>query len=119
MTDTRSMPPQEERPPRGPINSLRGHHTTTTNRPEYSRRYAAKLRAMPLGTCGCIRDPQFDRHRCGGDITDVQADGAAAALDHLAQLGYPGIVDINTCRAIWRRGLRAQAVGYATRVGTA
>ncbi|WP_165796355.1 hypothetical protein [Mycobacterium ahvazicum] len=119
MNDRESGPPNEEKAPRGLIDSFRGHHTTSTNGPEYRRRYAAKLRATPLGACSCIRDPEFDRHRCGRNITDAQVDGAAAALNHLATLGYPGIVDIDTCRGLWRRGHRALAVDYSTRPGAA
>ncbi|MFP1155537.1 hypothetical protein ACK280_26215 [Mycobacterium sherrisii] len=70
---------------------------------------------MPLGDCGCVRDPLLDHHRCGGDIIDVQIDAAAAALNHLATLGFPGIVDMPMCRALWRRGYRELAVEYANR----
>jgi len=81
------------------------------------RGYAASRRMTPLGPCGCIRHPEVDRHRCDAQISDVQAEAATAAIQHLNSIGAPGLLDGDTCRAIWRIGHRDLAVrcyGYAT-----
>jgi hypothetical protein len=74
------------------------------------RRCAAKKRMPPIGTCGCIRDSLFDRHRCDGQVSDVQAQAAADAVAYLDSLGTPGLLDQRTCRAMWRVGHRQLAV---------
>jgi hypothetical protein len=42
------------------------------------RRREAALRLPPLGpSCGCIRDPLFDRHRCGRENDEPDRWGLA------------------------------------------
>ena len=65
------------------------------------RAYASSRRMTPVGPCGCIRHPEVDKHRCGGEITDVLAEAAVAAAVHLRRLGVPGLFDTDTCRAMW------------------
>ena len=43
-------------------------------------------------------------------ISDVQADAAVAAIEHLDQICTPGLLDIDMRRALWRRGYRDLAV---------
>src|SRR4051812_8926519 len=71
-----------------------------------TRRYGASRRLTPLGPCGCVRDPDVDRHRCDGDVSDYQAEAALAAVELLDGLGTPGLADPSTCRAMWRIGHR-------------
>lgn len=79
------------------------------------RRYEASRRLPPLA-CG-HRDPE----RADGSqpVTrprdDLETDAAAAALIHLAAVGCPGLLDLETCRAIWRRGYRDVAMDCARR----
>jgi hypothetical protein len=73
------------------------------------RGYLASRRLPPLAPCGCIRHPEADRHRCSSQITDVQAEAAAAAIVHLDSVGTPGLLDQNTCQALWRIGHRDMA----------
>jgi hypothetical protein len=79
------------------------------------RSFLASRRMPPLGPCGCIRHPDIDRHRCDQQITDVQAEAAAAAIRHLDSLGAPGILPAETCRAMWRVGYRDLAVAVSQR----
>jgi hypothetical protein len=58
----------------------------------------------PLGRCGCIRDPLFDRHHCGSEISGRMVHAAAMAAHHLLDAGYPPIFDVATLRAMWRAG---------------
>lgn len=74
-----------------------------------ARRHSAARRLAPLPPCGCIRDPDRDRHRCGGEISDHMAEAAVTALEHLDELGTPGLLDRRTCQAIWRIGHRRLA----------
>jgi hypothetical protein len=84
------------------------------------RRREDSRRSAPTSVCGCIRDPDVDRHRCGTELSDVMVDAAAAALEHLQHLGTPGLLDRSTCQALWRRrGYRSLAVDCATRAGWA
>ena len=81
------------------------------------RRAAHKLISPPISTCSCIRDPLFDKHRCGDEITDVMAEAAVMAAEHLQLAGLPGMFDADTCRAMWRRGhhhLSAHCHSYAS-----
>ena len=72
------------------------------------RRFGASRRMAPIPTCvcgRCVRDPQHDRHRCGDEISDVQAEAAVAAIvaltssahqdcwttGHVARCGASGI----------------------------
>ncbi|WP_156434369.1 hypothetical protein [Mycobacterium sp. IS-1590] len=74
------------------------------------RAWLASRRMPPLEPCGCIRHPEVDRHRCGNAISDKQAEAAAAAIEHLDEMGTPGLLDRDTCRAMWRIGSRDRAV---------
>jgi hypothetical protein len=84
-----------------------------------ARRFAAKRRMAPLGPCGCTRDPDHDRHRCGGEISDNMAEAAVAAVSLLDQLGTPGLLDERMCRAMWRIGHRRLAVAVHRRTAGA
>jgi hypothetical protein len=52
------------------------HTTAPDRRPAFdalagnARRYGASRRMAPLPPCGCVRDPEYDRHVCGGEISD-------------------------------------------------
>jgi hypothetical protein len=59
---------------------------------QHQRRHEAALRLPPVGPCGCIRDPLFDKHRCVDVLTDHQLDGWVAAIAHLDDQGTPAIV---------------------------
>ncbi len=74
------------------------------------RRRADKQRRPPLGTCSCIRDPLTDRHRCNGEISDKMAQAAVAAIHTLDAFGTPGLLDRQTCEAIYRLGYRRLAL---------
>ena len=80
-----------------------------------ARRRVDAMRSTPLGDCGCIRDPEVDRHRCGVEITDVMAEAAVSAVAHLDQLGMPALLDNRTSRAMWRNGHRKLAVAVHRR----
>jgi hypothetical protein len=69
-----------------------------------ARRYAASRRMPPLAPCGCRRDPEYDRHRCDGEISDHVAQAGAQAARHLIGVGFTPIVGIETLRALHRRG---------------
>lgn len=71
----------------------------------------------PLGGCGCVRDPDLDRHRCDGQISDHMAEAAVIAVEHLDRLGTPGLLDAATCRAMWRTGHRDLAVAVHAAAG--
>ena len=73
----------------------------------------------PLGPCGCIRDPDYDRHVCDGEISDNMAEAAIAAIVLLDQLGTPGLLDERTCRAMWRIGHRRIATAVHRRTAGA
>jgi hypothetical protein len=81
------------------------------------RRRGAAVRSTVISTCSCIRDPEVDRHRCGGGITDKLAEAAVMAAEHLASVGLPGMFDVDTCRSMWRMGqhrLAAECFSYAS-----
>lgn len=84
-----------------------------------ARRHNAKGRMKPLSPCGCIRDPDVDRHRCGGEISDHMAESAVAAIAHLDSLGTPGLLNERTCRALWRIGRRDLAIAVHRRTAGA
>lgn len=73
------------------------------------RRRAAALRSVPLGQCGCRRDPLTGHHRCGGEVSGQMAEGAAAAAAHLESRGPTALFDVRTCRAMYRAGHRRLA----------
>jgi hypothetical protein len=81
-----------------------------------TRRFVASRRMAPIPPCGCVRDPDVDRHRCDGEISERMAEAAVAAAMHLDQLGTPALLDEQTCRAMWRIGYRnlAEAVHRRT-----
>jgi hypothetical protein len=86
------------------------------------RRFGASRRMPPIPTCmcgRCVRDPDLDRHRCGDEISDVQAEAAVAAIQLLDQLGTPGLLDDRTCRAMWRIGHRRLATAVHRRTAGA
>jgi hypothetical protein len=83
------------------------------------RRRAHATRSNPLGDCGCIGDPEVDRHRCGDEITDVMAEAAVSAVVHLDQLGTPALLDNRTCRAMWHIGHRKLSVAVHRRTAGA
>jgi hypothetical protein len=68
------------------------------------RRHAHSRRMPPLGTCGDIRDPDHDRHRCGNEISYTMAGAAVANIAHLDRLGTPAVLDARTCDAIAKLG---------------
>ena len=70
---------------------------------QHQRRHEAALRLPPVGPCGCIRDPLFDKHRCVDVLTDHQLDGWVAAIAHLDDRGTPAIVPASVHRALRRR----------------
>jgi hypothetical protein len=72
------------------------------------RRRVASWRLPPLD-CGC-RDPWTCKHYRDAYISDKQADAAVAAIEHLDLVGTPGLLDVDTCRAMWRIGFRDLAV---------
>jgi hypothetical protein len=79
------------------------------------RRRAAAVRSTVISTCPCIRDPEVDRHRCVGGITDKMAEAAVVAAEHLQLLDTPGLFDRSTCQAMWRAGhheLAAESFRY-------
>ena len=58
----------------------------------------------PLSLCGCVRDPDHDRHSCGEQITDAQLQGAVDAAHHILAAGYLPIFDLPTLRELWKSG---------------
>lgn len=74
------------------------------------RRAAAKRECRALTECGCIVDPEFDRHRCGDEITDKMVWAAVVAAEHLDNLGTPGLFGDRICRAMYRAGHRDRAI---------
>lgn len=64
-------------------------------------RRESALRSTPLHPCGCIRDPNHDRHRCHG-MSDRQVAGAVAAAHHLLELDLTPIFNIEMLRLMWR-----------------
>jgi len=51
--------------------------------------------------CGCV-----DVCRCDwrNEPTPKRVDGYRAAVEHLAELGYPGAALLPECRQLWQRG---------------
>jgi hypothetical protein len=81
-------------------------------------RFAASRRMAPIPSCGCgrcVRDPDYDRHRCGDEISDHMAEAAVDAIVTLDQLGTPRLLDERTCRAMARVGRRDLAVAVRRR----
>jgi hypothetical protein len=128
MDDKTMGPPEKGRPDASQVAGppIQESAEATTNASQHirsddlaarGRRRGTALRSTVISTCSCIRDPETDRHRCGGAITDKQVGAAVAAAAHLEHLGTPGLFDIDTTRALWRRGHRRLALDCATRAG--
>ena len=77
---------------------------TPTPRPWHNTRRESAMRSTPLGLCGCVRDPDLDRHRCYDALSDRQIVGAVAAAHHLLARDLTPIFDTDTLRAMWRSG---------------
>ena len=111
-------PPGRERPgptpETGPIQKSADttDKTKITAQPRYFhagglRRREAALRLPPIGRCGCIRDPDLDKHRCGArPLTEHQFDGWRATAEHILEGDSVPIVPVEAVRAMWRRGGR-------------
>jgi hypothetical protein len=93
------------KPTNHPKPTTGGRHGDTfdTAAPPHRRR-AAALRLPPLGPCSCVRDPEHDRHRCRGELTDNMVDGYRDAVIHLRDLGLPAAPLLPEIRVLWRRG---------------
>jgi len=109
-------PPGRERPGATPdTGPIQKSADTTTDKTKITaqsrhfhaggrRRREAALRLPPIGRCGCIRDPDLDRHRCGTRTqTDHALDGWRDAARHLLDCGQIPLVPIEIRRALWRR----------------
>jgi hypothetical protein len=114
MTD-KNGPPEKERPSGYQAARPDQQKSDNTNICESNaiprqqrRRRAASWRCPPLD-CSC-RDPWPCKHYRDPYISDNQAEAAAAAIAHLDLVGTPGLLDIDTCRAMWRIGRRDLAV---------
>jgi hypothetical protein len=52
-----------------------------------------------------VRDPLFDRHRCGDRAPSERwVEAGAAAAAHLPERGYTPLLEPDVLRALWRRG---------------
>ena len=71
---------------------------------QHQRRHDAALRCPPLGSCGCVRDPAHDRHRCDDPLGERQLNVWLATIDHLACRDLHAIVPANVRRALRDRG---------------
>lgn len=69
-------------------------------------RFHAARRMTPLSVCGCIRDPERDRHWCDPNRppTEVDVDGYGAAVAHLDRHGLTAAPRLDELRELWRRG---------------
>jgi hypothetical protein len=110
-------PPGGEEPgPTPETGPIQKSADTTTDKPKITaqsrhfhaggrRRREAALRLPPIGRCGCIRDPDLDRHRCGArPLTDHQLDGWRATAQHLLEVGCPPLLELDVLRALHKRG---------------
>ena len=100
MTNRENGPPEEERPPKGPINSLGSHHTTPTGI-EYSRglrrRRAAGWR-LPGG------DPwRYEPPTAGYEL----------AAAHLLEAGFPPAPCLLAMRQMWKSGPESRRIAQA------
>ena len=96
-TSNQNQPPPSTRFNRQPSAPARHFHAAGLRRRE------AALRLPPIGRCGCIRDPDHDRHLCRSDVTEKQAQAAVDAARHLTANGYLPLFDRSTLVALWRR----------------
>lgn len=86
--------------PHHPMTTTEDSAQTTALGRQLRRRREAALRLVPLD-CGCS-DPWLCH--CDDVLTDSEARAWIAAIDHLTRLGLIPLVDIETCRALWRHG---------------
>jgi hypothetical protein len=89
MTDNENGPPDEERPPKGPINSLGSHHTTPAGI-EYSRGIRRRRAAS-------WRIPGGDPWRY-----EPPVGGYEEAAMHLLELGLTPGLCLPAMRQMWR-----------------
>jgi hypothetical protein len=69
------------------------------------RRREAALRLPPIGRCGCTRDPELDRHRCGArPLSEKMVDAGAATAKHFLEIGFVPLLELDVLRALYRRG---------------
>jgi hypothetical protein len=112
-------PPGRERPgPTAETGPIQKSADTTTDKAKITaqsrhfhaggrRRREAALRLPPIGRCGCIRDPDLDKHRCGArPLSDHQVDGWRSAAIDIIEDGYVPIVPAEVVRRLWKRGGR-------------
>jgi hypothetical protein len=101
VTQQRRRPAPPQNRPISISTSSRSHHPERYDHfTGMQCRAAHKRISPPISVCGCIRDPLFDKHRCGDEITDAMAEAAVMAAEHLELLGTPGLFDRSTCQAI-------------------
>jgi hypothetical protein len=110
-------PPENDdgRPPPGPTTTEEPSASPTPNTTTLSaqprqcatdtvaglhRRRRAEQRCEPLH--GGLRDP-WQPYR-PKRLSEVQVQGAAAAAEHLLELGYPPLFDFPTLQAMWTAG---------------
>jgi hypothetical protein len=93
-----TKPPNEDKP-----NPSRRHCGAETLA-GLQRRHGAARRLPPISRCGCIRDPDHDRHRCGDAITETMVDGYRDAVLHLRHLGLLAAPLQPEVQMLWRRG---------------
>lgn len=91
----RPAPPQDR--PTDDLTSV--DHRTASEAARLWRRGRAEL------PCGHRGDP-FAGCRRHVELSDVQAEGAVSAIEHLNAIGTPGLADSLTCRAMARVGRR-------------
>lgn len=80
---------------------------TTTSRfhGDLAGRYRLARQLPALTACGCIRDPDHDKHRCDSPRpTERDVDGYGAAVAHLDRHGLTAAPRVDELRALWRRG---------------
>lgn len=87
-----------------PSNSLRQANLIVTrcDTTTLVRRTSHKRLLPPLEPCGCIRDPDHDRHHCGNEMTLARADAVIAAAEHLEAAGLLPLPDRDELHAAWR-----------------
>jgi hypothetical protein len=81
------------------------------------RRREASRRLPPLDCCSCSDPWPCQCHRPAPSPVLLAA--VVAAADHLSGAGLPPLVDLQTCRALWRHGERTLAYRLARVRGAA
>jgi hypothetical protein len=111
-------PPDDEgRPEREPANVVETVVITTTHTPALTkdqhhdhngarRRYAASRRMPPLRPCGCVRDPDHDRHRCNEPpLSERMIDAGRDAARHIINTtGCTPLLELDVLAALYARG---------------